>query len=126
VTYCPLVTDWATTIHEFQHFEAGFDENNQLKHLIVNPGELLSKQQNPGILYVAMSHAKTIGHMCPKNPHPKDSALYWTGLGICTKRVLNIMKKRGLDGGITDCLKIKKRQKWIEHLHKQGEQTSAE
>jgi hypothetical protein len=108
VTYCPLVTAWATTIHKFQGFEAGFDENDQLKHLIVDPGKLLSEQQNPSILYIAMSHAKTIGHMSPKNPHPKDSAIYWTRSGICTTRVLNITKKRGLVGRITNCLKIKK------------------
>ena len=126
VTYCPLIPAWATTIHKFQGFEAGFDENNQFKHLIVDPGELLSKQQNPGILYVAMSCAKTIGDMSTANPHPQNSAIFWTGSGICTKRVLDITKKRGLDGGITDCLKIKKRQKWIEHLHKQQKITSTE
>ncbi len=108
VTYCPLIPTWTTTIHKFQGFEAEFDENNQFKHLIVDPGELLSKQQNPGILYVAMSRAKTISDMSTANPHPKNSAIFWTGSGICTKRVLNITKKRGLDGGITDCLKIKK------------------
>ncbi len=37
VTYCPLVTAWATTIHKFQGFEAGFDPNDQFNHLTVNP-----------------------------------------------------------------------------------------
>ena len=73
-----------------------------------------------------MSRARTIGDMSTANPHPKNSAIFWTGSGICTKRVLNITKKRGLDGGITDCLKIKKRQKWIEHLQKQKKITSTE
>lgn len=31
VTYCPLVPAWATTIHKFQGFEAGFDKNDQFK-----------------------------------------------------------------------------------------------
>jgi hypothetical protein len=57
-TYCPLVTAWATTIHKFQGFEAGFDPNDQFKHLIVDPGNLTTEQQNPGILYAAMSRAK--------------------------------------------------------------------
>ncbi len=43
VTYCPLVTAWATTIHKFQGFEAGFDPNDQFKHLIVGPGGLTTK-----------------------------------------------------------------------------------
>ncbi len=40
VKYCPLVPAWATTIHKFQGFEAGFDENDQFKQLIVDPGDL--------------------------------------------------------------------------------------
>jgi hypothetical protein len=52
VTYCLLIPAWATTIHKFQGFEAGFDENDQFNHLIVDPGDLTTKQQNPGILYV--------------------------------------------------------------------------
>ncbi len=40
VTYCPLVPAWATTIHKFQGFKAGFDKNDQFKQLIVDPGDL--------------------------------------------------------------------------------------
>ncbi len=125
VIYCPLVTAWATTIHKFQGFEAGFDPNDQFKHLIVNPGNLTTKQQNPGILYAAMSHAKTMGQITPNNPHPKDSAIFWTGSGICKNRVLKITKKRGLNGNITNCLKINKRQAWVNHLLEQSQLTSS-
>jgi hypothetical protein len=93
VTYCPLIPAGATTIHKFQGFEAGFDKNDQFNHLIVVPGNLTTKQQNPGILYVALSHAKTIGTVTPNNLHPKDIAIFWTGSGICLNRVLNIDKK---------------------------------
>jgi hypothetical protein len=72
-----------------------------------------------------MSHAKTMGHMTPNNPHPKDSAIFWTGLGICKNRVLNITKKRGLDSNIANCLKINKRQEWVNHLLKQSQLTSS-
>ncbi len=123
VTYCPLVTAWATTIHKFQGFEAGFDPNDQFKHLIVNPGDLTTEQQIHGILYAAISHAKTMGQMNPNNPHPKDSAIFWTGSGICKNRVLNITKKRGLNGNITNCLKINKRQEWVNHLLEQSQLT---
>jgi hypothetical protein len=72
-----------------------------------------------------MSHAKTMGHMTPNNPHPKDSAIFWTGLRICKNRVLNITKKRGLEDNITNCLKINKRQEWVNHLLKQSQLTSS-
>ncbi len=116
VTYCPLVPAWATTIHKFQGFKAGFDETNQFKHLIVDPGNLTTELQNPGILYVALSRAKTIGTVSPNNLHPKDSVIYWTGSGICTTRVLNITQKRKPDGTMTNCLKDNKRQEWVDYL----------
>ncbi len=72
-----------------------------------------------------MSHAKTIGHITPNNPHPTDSAIFWTGLGICKNRILNITKKRGLNRNITNCLKINKRQEWVNHLLKQSQLTSS-
>ncbi len=75
VTYCPLVTAWATTIHKFQCFEAGFDPNDQFKHLIVDPGNLTTEQQNPGILYTAMSHAKTMGQI-PQITHTQKTVKY--------------------------------------------------
>jgi hypothetical protein len=86
---------------------------------------LTTEQQNPGILYAVMSHAKTMGQMTPNNPHPKDSAIFWTGLGICENRVLNITKKRGLNSNITNCFKINKRQEWVNHLLEQSQLTSS-
>jgi hypothetical protein len=76
VTYCPLVPARVTTIHKFQGFEAGFDKNVQFKHLIADPGDLTTELPNQGILYVALSHAKTIGTVTPNNLHPKDSTLF--------------------------------------------------
>jgi hypothetical protein len=81
-------------------FEASklvFDENDQFKHLIVDPGDSTTKLQNPGIRYVALSHAKIIGTVSPNELHPKDSAIFWTGSGICSTRVLHITQKRGLN-----------------------------
>jgi hypothetical protein len=93
VIYCSLVPAWATTIHKFQDFEAGFDKNDQYKHLIVDPGDLTTKLQNPGILHVALSCVKTVGTVTPNNLHPIDRAIFWTGSIICLNRVLNITKK---------------------------------
>jgi hypothetical protein len=30
--------------------------------------------------------------------------------------VLNITQKKGQDGNMTNCLKVEKRQKWVNHL----------
>ena len=46
-------------------------------------------------------------------------------MGICENRVLNITKRRGLNGNITNCLKINKRQEWVNHLLKQSQLTSS-
>jgi ATP-dependent exoDNAse (exonuclease V) alpha subunit len=67
-----LVPAYATTIHKFQGFEAGFDENDQFQHLIIDPGDIKSKQQQPGLLYVATSRVKTIGDMTHDLPHPQE------------------------------------------------------
>ena len=98
MTYCPLVSAWATTIHKFQGFEAGFDINDQFKQLIVDPGDLTTKLLNPGTLYVALSRAKLIGTITPNELHPKDSALFWTGSGMYLNRVLNVTHKKGNNG----------------------------
>jgi hypothetical protein len=96
VTYCPLVPAWATTTHKSQGFEADFDKNDQFKLLVVDPGNLTTELQHPGILYVALSRPKTNGTVTPNNLYPKDSAIFWTGSGICLNRVLNITKKGDL------------------------------
>jgi hypothetical protein len=120
VTYCPLVPAWATSIQKFQGLEAGFDKYDQFKHVIVDPGDLMTELLNPGMLYIATSRAKTIGTVTPNELHPKDSAIFWTGSGMCLSRVLNITQKRGLDGNMTNCLKVDKRQKWVDHLFEQS------
>jgi ATP-dependent exoDNAse (exonuclease V), alpha subunit - helicase superfamily I member len=126
VTFCPLVPAWATTIHKFQGMEAGFDKNDQFQHLIIDPGDIKSEQQQPGILYVATSRAKTIEHMTQETPQTKMSALYWTGGGMSINRVINgSTKKQPNKQGHNrvDCLKIEKRHKWVTYLIKQQELT---
>ena len=86
----------------------------------MDPGDLTTKLLNPGILYVALSRAKTIGTVTPNILHPKDSAIFWTGSGMCLTRVLNITQKKGLNGNMTNCLKVDKRQKWVDHLFEQS------
>ena len=40
VNYCPLVLAWATTVHRFQGFEAGFDEKDQFSQIVADIGPL--------------------------------------------------------------------------------------
>jgi hypothetical protein len=106
--------------------EAGFDKYNQFQHLIIDPGDIKSEQQQPGILYVATSRAKTIEHITQETPQTKMSALYWTGGGMSINRVINGSTKKqpnkqGHDR--VDCLKIEKRHKWVTYLIKQQELT---
>ena len=124
VTYCPLVPAWATTIHKFQGFEAGFDRNDQFNQLIVDPGDLTTELLNPGTLYVALSRAKSIGPITPDEIHPKNSAIFWTGSGMCLNRVLNVTQKKGDHGNMVNCLKVDQRQRWVDHLFEQNRITT--
>ena len=89
VTWCPLEISWATTIHKFQDFEAGLDENDMFCHLIVDPGDLKWEQTSPGALYVALSREKSMGTFTTYTSFPRDSAIYWYGSGISTTRILD-------------------------------------
>ncbi len=97
------------------------DKMDQFQRLIIDPGDIKTKQQQPGILYVATSRAKTIGDMTIDSPHPKTSALYWTGTGISINRVLDGTTKRQQNSQQherVNCLKIEKRHKWVTYLTK--------
>jgi hypothetical protein len=116
-------------IHKFQGFEAGFDRNDQFQHLIINPGDIKSEQQQPGILYVAMSRAKNIGDMTNDTPNPRNSAVYWTGYGMSKNWVLHGSTKKQIHTQgqeRVNCLKIKKRNNWVNYLTEQCKNTSSQ
>ena len=77
--WCPLVLTWATTIHKFQGYKAGFDENDAINRLIIDPGNHSTELDNPGMFYVAASRGKTFGKPTAEQPYPKDFAIYWDG-----------------------------------------------
>jgi hypothetical protein len=56
--------------------------------------DIKSEQQQPGILYVAMSHAKTMGDMTNDTPNPRNSAVNRTGSGMTKNRVLHSSTKK--------------------------------
>lgn len=122
VQYCPLVPAWATTIHKFQGFEAGKDDTDQIKQLIVDPGNIAWEQQCPGALYVALSRAKTMGD---DSSPPQNSAIYWKSDGMSTKRITDgslrwDQKRRGHK---IDCQLIEKRANWVEYLDTKAKNT---
>ena len=75
VKCCPLVLAWAMTIHRFQGFEAGPSIDDLVNHLLVDPGNMQFEHLALGVLYVALSRAKTIGSYNP-GCHNYDSCLY--------------------------------------------------
>ena len=125
VTWCPLEISWATTIHKFQGFEAGFDISNMFCHLIVDPGDLKWEHTCPGALYVALSRAKTMGTYSADTSFPQDSAIYWYGSGICTTRILDgHLKNNTRKGGPkVKCLLITKQERWVAFLHQKMKHT---
>jgi hypothetical protein len=111
VKYCPLVLAWATTVHKFQGFEAGFDEKDQINRIVANIGELDWEKINPGTAYVVTSRARTVGTPTVDNPNPTDSALYFDGpIGI--QRFEDVLFK---DNG-QKTLMVEKRERWVKYL----------
>ena len=128
VTWCPLEISWATTIHKFQGFEAGFDESDMFNHLIVDPGDIKWEQRCPRALYVYLSRAKTMGTFTSDTSFPRDSAIYWVGSGISSTRIkeghLKNNTKKG--GPKLKCTLIEKRDRWVKYLHKKRQDTKQE
>ena len=126
VTWCPLEISWATTIHKFQGFEAGFGANDMFRHLIIDPGDMKWEQTCPGALYVALSRAKTMGTFTSDTEYPLDSAIYWYGSGISQFRILEGHMKNSKKKGAPKekCVLITKREKWVQYLHKKESQTN--
>ena len=110
-THCPLVLAWATTIHKFQGFEAGFDENDPIKYIIADINSLEWEKLHPGTAYVVTSRAKTIGNVTSDNPYPLDSNLFFDGQ-ISKPRLMDVTKRK--DG--STCCRVEQRTAWIDYL----------
>ena len=125
---CPLVPAWATTIHKFQGFEAGFDKSDLFERLICDPGDVKWEQLCPGALYTAISRAKTMGTHSDSELHPRDSAIYWKGAGMSETRILQGSLKNGKRKGDPkeNCILINKRERWVNYLLHQRQKTRHE
>ena len=118
--YCPLVLAWATTVHKFQGFEAGFDEDDNVNYIIADINTLDWEKSHPGTAYVVASRAKTIGKVTADIEHPTKSNLFFTGT-MGTRRFTRCRYK---DNGEV-CLAVQKRDLWIQHLLDKVELTKA-
>lgn len=122
-TFCPLTLSFAKTCHTFQGQSAGpvnqGQQPNAVDRVVIDPGDKKFEGNNPGLLYMAVSRATTLGEKSSVLPVPKrlDSAIYFTGHNMTRHRVLNLtLKKTG-----EEYKKVKLRKKWVARLENNTE-----
>ena len=111
--FCPLRLSFGRTIHTFQGQSAGPVEKGQptnaVQRIICDPGDRTMEGNNPGLFYVLLSRATTLG-----NGGHLDSAIYFTGVNMSKHRVLNLrLNTKG-----NTYKKILLRDKWLNRLDK--------
>ena len=122
----PLQIAWAKTIHSIQGHNAGPTAANQspnaIQRIIVHLGERKYEALNPGLTYVAISRATTIGCLGHMTTIPKkclNSAIYFLGgsfpNGIKCLTHSNSSKE--------EYIRVKKRSAWVAHLDEQKKKT---
>lgn len=117
-SFCPLVLAWATTVHKFQGFEAGFSEKDSVNYIIADLNSLDWEKKNPGTAYVVASRAKTIGHVTEDCRYPRDSNLFFAGT-MYTRRFTRCLYKANNE----KCIAVQKREHWVNYLLQKVEET---
>ena len=110
-TFVPLALSHARTIHSFQGETAGPDEPgkppNNIKKIIIDPGDKSFELINPSLFYVAFSRGTTLGDSSRMN-----SAIYFCGEHITEARLINMTKtKQNIES-----IYVQRRNKWIKIL----------
>ena len=110
--FVPLTLAWATTIHKCQGTEAGKTEPprppNPCKRVIVDMGNTGFEKRTPGVAYVAMSRANTLG-----KGNIMESAIYFMGNEFTKERLTDMTKSSSTKETTEKC---KRRANWINHL----------
>ena len=88
----PLRLGWGTTIHRCQGMTIG--EGQVSKYIIINPGTKGLESRCPGILYVALSRAKTSGNACCDPGFAFHESVLLNEDRICHKPQTYTMKMR--------------------------------
>ena len=104
VIYCPLQLSFVRTIHTFQGFQAGPNQN--IKRIICDAGETKHEGMFPGLLYTILSRATTIG-----TPDDRSkSAIFFVGLD--SERIERVKGKVSNEKNIL----VDRRDKWTQIL----------
>ena len=106
VKYVPLELSYSKTIHKFQGYQAG--PNNEIKNIICDPGTSKHESLFPGLLYTSLSRATTIGTATER----QRSAIFFEY--ISSDRIKNLTTSK--DGSTYKT--IQKRTAWTNHLSK--------
>ena len=111
--FIPLTLACATTIHKAQGTEAGKTEPprppNPCTKIIVDLGGKKFEKDCPGLAYVAMTRANSLG-----KGNIMESALFFEG-DFTLDRLTEMTKKKGTSELTVHC---KRRANWIKHLEK--------
>ena len=122
-TFCPLALSFSKTLHTFQGQSAGpvnqgQQQPNAVDRVFVDPGDKKFESGNPGLLYMAVSRATTLGENTSSStttgaPSPPSksqlSAIYFTGHNMTLHRVTNLKLKKNGD----EYEKVQLRNKWV-------------
>lgn len=112
--YIPLVLAWARTIHQLQGSTVGPTEpgkpTNPMKRLVVDLGSASFEKTCPGVAYVAVSRANTMG-----KGDVMKSAIYFVGNSFTKDRLTNMTR---LKNGSRATKPHSRRQNWISYLNK--------
>ena len=112
--FIPLVLAWARTIHQLQGSTIGETEpgkpSNPMKRLVVDLGSISFEKTCPGLAYVAISRANSMGKgNCMK------STIYFVGESFTKERLTNMTK---LKNGGRRTKNHSRRTNWINYLNK--------
>jgi hypothetical protein len=123
----PLQIAWAKTIHSLQGHNAGptakHQTPNDIQRIVINLGERTDETLNPGLTYVAVSRATSIGdlgHMMSIPRKCMNSALYFRAASFpaCIK-ILTHSNSTG-----DEYIRVKQQMTWVTYLDARQEQTS--
>jgi hypothetical protein len=107
MTFLPLTLAYGKTAHTFQGQTAG--PGHPIEVIIVQPGTRSFEGQCPGLFYVLLSRATTIG---VKKDH-SDSAIFFFTNDMTYDRIWDLSKNKKT-GRLYKS--VQNRNKWIEHL----------
>jgi hypothetical protein len=125
--HIPRQIAWAKTIHSLQGHNAGPTTKHQIpnaiQRIVIHLVELTYETLNPGLIYVAVSRAATIGdlgHMTSIQRKYMNIALYFRAASFPA----GIKRLTDSYSAADEYVKVKQRTAWVAYLDDRQEQTS--